>query len=80
MANDPNSDLIEMALTEVLKNLDGHTDGDILVEWVLVAYVSNPDEEKGSGYPMLYSNGDIPTYRARGLLHTALLHLEDPDE
>jgi hypothetical protein len=46
----------------------------------LIAYVTNPDKEKGSAYPMYYSNGDIPTYRARGLLATAMLYLGQEED
>lgn len=77
MANNEASDLVEAALNEALKTMEDHDDGDLLVEWVVVAYVSNPNEEKLSGYPMIYSNGNIPTYRARGLLTTGLLGLEE---
>lgn len=77
MANNEASDLIEVALNKALQHIEGHEDGDLLVEWVLVAYVANPDEEKGGGYPMLYSNGNIPTYRARGLLETGLIRLAE---
>jgi hypothetical protein len=77
MANDKESDLVEAALNEAIKGLDGHDDGDLLIEWVLVAFVANAEEEKGSGYPMLFSNGDIPLYRARGLLMTGLSKLEE---
>lgn len=74
------SDKVEAALNRVLPHLDGHSDGDLLVEWVVVAYVANPDKEEGSGYPMLYSNGTMPTYRVRGLLSTAMIHLNDAEE
>ena len=73
MANNQESDLVEMALNEAIKTMENHDDGDILVEWVLVAFVTNPEREKGDAYPMLVSNGYIPSYRVRGLLHTALL-------
>jgi hypothetical protein len=75
MANNQASDKIEAAINEGLKSNEGHVEGDLLIEWVVIAYVTNPDQEEGSGYPMFFSNGDIPTYRARGLLETALLKL-----
>jgi len=62
------SDKIEAVLNSVLPELDDHRDGDILVDWVVVAYVTNPDEDEKSAYPMLFSNGRMPTYRAMGLL------------
>lgn len=71
------SDKVERVLNEVLPELEGHSEGDLLVDWIVVAYVTNPDKEEGSGYPMLYSNGDMPTYRARGLLITGMIALED---
>lgn len=69
------SDKIEAVLNEVLTKEDDYEEGDILVEWVVIAYVTNPDSEKESAYPMLFSNGEIPTYRARGLLTTGLMYL-----
>lgn len=66
------SDKLEKVLNEVLPEIEGHSDGDFLIDWIVVAYVTNPDKEEGSGYPMLYSNGDMPMYRARGLLSTGL--------
>jgi hypothetical protein len=74
------SDLVEAALNQAIQSNTDHEDGDLLLDWVLIAYVSNPDAEKRSGYPMLFSNGDMPTYRARGLLTTALMNLEVPEE
>ncbi len=71
------SDRIEQTLNEVLPTLEDHEEGDLLVEWMLIAYVDNADQEKESAYPMLYSNGNMPTYRARGLLATALNDLSD---
>lgn len=76
MANSPASDLIEEALNQAIRTNEDFEDGDVLVEWVVVAYTANPERDKGSGYPMFYSNGEIPTYRARGLLTTGLLYLE----
>ena len=72
------SDSIEAALVEAIQHLDGHEDGDILVEWVAVCYVTNIDEDM-SGYPILVSNNDMPTYRLRGLLHTALVKMDSPE-
>lgn len=89
MANSEASDLIETVLNEALQTMGDHDDGDLVVEWVLVAYVSNPVEEKGGGYPMLYSNGNLPDHRAKGLLTEGLDKLrlqdwinliQDPDE
>lgn len=74
--NNEASDLIEKALNEALKLMfDDHRDGDILHQWVIIGHVSNIDSEAGDGYPMLFSNGHIPTYAARGLLHTGLMML-----
>lgn len=75
MANNEASDQIEMAINKAMPTLEDYEEGDILVEWVVIAYTNNPDKEKGGAYPTFYSNGDIPTYRARGLLETALLSL-----
>ena len=63
---------IEAVLNEVLETNEDHEDGDILVDWVVVAFVTNVDEEKESGYPMFVSNGLIPGYRVRGLLQTGI--------
>jgi hypothetical protein len=68
MANSKESDLVEAALNEAIKDLDGYKDGDLLVDWAVVCFVAGPDKEAGSGYPMLFSNGDLPNYRAKGLL------------
>lgn len=75
MANNKAFDMIEDALNEAIKTSADHDDGDFLVEWVAIAYVTNPDKEKGSGYPMFFSNGDLATHRARGLYTTALMYL-----
>lgn len=77
MANNRESDLIEKAITEAIRTMEDAEDGDILVDWVVVAYVTNPDPEKLSGYPMFFPNGDTPTYRARGLLTTGMTRLAD---
>lgn len=66
------SDVVESALLRVLTEDDDYEEGDVLIEWILVAYVTNPDEEKMSAYPILMSNGTMPTYRVRGLLSVAL--------
>lgn len=79
MANNEASDLIEKALNEAIQTMEDHDDGDLVVEWVLVAYVSNPVEEKGGGYPMLYSNGNLPDHRAKGLLTEGLDKLRIQD-
>lgn len=65
-----NADKIEKVLAEVMFEMEDSEEGDLLVDWIVVAYVTNPDDEKMSAYPMLYSNGNMPTYRARGLLET----------
>jgi hypothetical protein len=70
-----NSDKIEKVLQEVMFEMDDQEEGDLLVDWIVVGYVTNPDDEKASAYPMLYSNGEMPTYRARGLLETGLHYL-----
>ena len=66
------SDKIEAALNEVLSELEDWEEGDMLIDWVLIAYATNPDSEKASVYPMLVSNGVMAGYRVRGLLLTAL--------
>lgn len=70
------SNTIEAAVNSVISEDEDWEEGDILVEWVLVAYVANPDKEKGSSYPMYYSNGEMATHRARGLLITGLGYLD----
>lgn len=80
MANNEASDMIEAVLNEAIKSNEDHDAGDLLVDWVVVAYVTNPDKEKGSGYPMFYSNGDMPGYRARGLLTTGLMYLGQEED
>lgn len=78
MANNEHSDGIEKAILEGMAANEGYTEGDMLVEWVVVAYVTNPSESTDA-YPMFFSNGSIPTYRARGLLHTGLKMIELPE-
>jgi uncharacterized protein involved in high-affinity Fe2+ transport len=74
------SDVIEAAILSVMDSQDGWDEGDILVDWVVVAYAANPDREKGSAYPMWFSNGTMPGYRARGLLLTGLKSLDPEPE
>ena len=69
------SDLIEAAIVEAMTELEGHKDGDVLVDWIVVAFADNPDEEEGVAYPMFYSNGNMAKYKARGLLVTGLTEL-----
>lgn len=77
MSDNEVSDKVETVLREVLPQMEDSEEGDLLIDWVVVAYVANPDSEKGSGYPMVFSNNDMPTYRARGLLMTALNDLNN---
>jgi hypothetical protein len=70
------SDKVEKVLNEVIPSIEGHEEGDILVDWIVVAYVTNVDDNNLSGYPTLYANGHMPTYRARGLLQTGLNNLK----
>lgn len=79
LSENAGSDAIEQVLNQVLPTMEGHEEGDILVEWVLVAYVENVNNDDEHGYPMLYSNGNMPTYRARGLLETALNKINNPE-
>ncbi len=60
-----------------MKGVDDYEEGDVLVDWVLVAFAVNHNDEKGHSYPTLFSNGDLPKYRARGLLATALINLDN---
>ncbi len=82
MANDEASDLIEAALNEAFKLnfYDDLKEGDILNEWMLIGHLSNVNESDGHAYPILYSNGSMPTHVVRGLLYTALKLLDDPDD
>lgn len=75
MNNKEASNLIEAALNQAITSNEGYDPDDILLDWVVVAYVANPDEEKGGGYPIFYSNGAMPHYRVRGLLSEGLLHI-----
>lgn len=67
---------VEQVLNKVISELDGWEEGDMLVDWIVIAYTSNPDSEKQDAYPMLFANGDMATYRARGLLTTGMLYLD----
>lgn len=72
MANNPGTDLIEEAFEKALNiKFDEYVEGDMLVEWVIVGFVSNL-EATTNGYPVLVSNGNMPSHHLRGLLHTAL--------
>lgn len=71
------SNKVESAINSVLPEMEDHAEGDLLVDWVLVAYVTNPDNENQSAYPMLWSNGEMPVYRAIGLLRVGLMGLQD---
>jgi hypothetical protein len=79
MTSEDASNLIESAIIQSLKSHEHHLEDDILIDWVVVAYVTNPDMEQGSGYPTFFSNGEMPSYRARGLLETGLLTLSVPE-
>jgi hypothetical protein len=72
----PESEAIEAAINAALPHLEGSDDRDILIDWVVIAYVTNPDPEEGSGYPMMFSNGNMPSYRAIGLLNMAMIKVE----
>lgn len=77
MTDKEESNKIEQAIVESFENDEDCREGDILVEWVMIAFATNPDESLGDGYLIRYSNGHIPVYRARGLLHQALIALDD---
>lgn len=74
------SDIIETAIAEAMKHNEGYEEGDLLIDWVTVAYVANADEDKGGAYPVFFANGSMPTYKIRGLFATALLKLDVEDE
>lgn len=67
------SDIIEEALNKVLANNEDYEEGDVLVDWAVIAYTANPDQEKGGAYPTFFSNGNIPNYRRRGLFLMGLV-------
>jgi hypothetical protein len=67
------SNIVEKALQEAITMMDGYDDGDILVEWALVAYVTNvSNEENSEVYPTMFSNGSMATHRAVGLFHAGI--------
>lgn len=75
------SGLIEAAFEQALKlTFEEHKDGDILQSWVIIGHVANIDSDQGDGYPMLFSNGRVPTHVARGLLHTGMKMLNDEND
>lgn len=74
MANNESSDRIEAALVEALKDHDMSEEGDILGDWLIIGHCANPGLAT-HGYPMLFSNGNVPTHVARGLLETGMLML-----
>lgn len=69
------SDLIEAAISKALESNEGYDPNDIIVDWVAIAYVANPDTEVGNGYPTFYSNGEMANYRARGLFMQGVIGL-----
>ena len=80
MANDKASDTIEAALNTVLDQLPDYQVGDQIIDWVLVAYAANPapeneEEETGGSYPMLFTNGQMPDYRALGLMQMGMMYV-----
>lgn len=81
MSNDKTSDVIEAAINSVLDQDDDYEEGDMVIEWVAIAYVTNPSKNDGtSAYPMWYSNGTMPTHTARGLYLTGLKFLDNVTE
>jgi len=42
----------------------------------VICYVTNPGEERGDAYPMFFSNGGMPDYKARGLFEQAIKFLD----
>lgn len=67
------SDMIEKAIEAALPSNEDYDSGDILMDWVVVAYAANPDREIGGAYPMFFRDGEMPDYRARGLLAQAMM-------
>lgn len=72
MTREEASDLIEAAILQAMTTMEGYDSNDVVVDWVAIAYVANPDSNKG-GYPTFYSNAYMATYRARGLFLQGLL-------
>jgi hypothetical protein len=72
VANSKSSDRIEAAFVEALKDHEMSEDGDILGDWLIIGHLANPDRTD-HGYPMLFSNGNVPGHVARGLLKTGIL-------
>lgn len=66
------SNKIEAALNEVIKEHEDARNGDVLMDWILIAQISNPDPEAGTGYPMFVANNDMAIHRVVGLLDIAL--------
>ena len=68
------SEIIEEALNKVLPEVGGYNEHDILSEWIVVAYIDNPEDFEHTGCTTFCSHGAMPRHRARGLLYTALVH------
>ena len=68
------SNIIEEAINKACEISEGHEDGDILIEWALVAYITNPNRpvDTQEVYPVFYSNGNMPTHRAVGLFQAGI--------
>ena len=70
------SDIIEEALRRALALNEDHEEGDLVDDWICVAYVTNPEKEKGGGVAIFLANGVMPEYRAKGLLIQAKQDLD----
>lgn len=71
------SEAIEKAVNEVLHLHDDHEEGDMLIDWVFLGYVTNADEEKRSANLRFVSNNNIPNYRLMGLLEYGVTDLKN---
>lgn len=70
MTNEEVSRVIEDAFSKVMPEIEGYEEGDLLIDWVLIAAVTNPNDDSGYAYPMFFMNGEAPAYRTLGLFAT----------
>jgi hypothetical protein len=74
------SDLIEAAIAQAMTANEDYDPNDVIVDWVAIAYVANPDREKGGGYPTFYANGEMANYRAIGLFQQGCIITQQEEE
>jgi hypothetical protein len=73
--SDKASQILETAINTVLQENEDYVEGDLLMDWVVICYVDNADEDAKLGYPRFVSNNSLPPHRLLGLLEYAAFDL-----